>query len=269
MSDQRNDTPDESAQSETSAPSDQTRAQGETQASPASAEQAAGGADVRGATRPEESGAESPQAGNGKAEKDELQGRIAKLEADKARLEQEKQDNWDRFLRATADLENFRKRTRREVDDARFEARQRVLKEMLPVIDNLERAVEHATKSGQAKAVEAGVLEGVQLVLRQFAQALERCEVVAVDALGKPFDPNVHEAISQVETGEYPPGSVAQVLQKGYRSGDRLLRPALVVVAKAPPAPPSPEGSSEPSADPSSEPPGSAPEGVGLGTNEA
>jgi molecular chaperone GrpE len=72
-------------------------------------------------------------------------------------------------------------------------------------------------------------------VLRQFAQALSRCEVVAVDAKGKPFDPTLHEAISQIETSDHPPGSVCEVVQKGYLIGDRLLRPALVVVAKGAP----------------------------------
>jgi molecular chaperone GrpE len=165
--------------------------------------------------------------------------RIAELEAEKARLEEEKQDTWNRLLRATADLDNFRKRARRDADDARYEARTRILKEMLPVIDNLERAVEHAGQAGG----ESGIVEGVQLVLRQFAQALERCEVTVVDAQGKPFDPNVHEALSQAVTSEHPPGSVVQVLQRGYKIGDRLLRPALVVVAKAPPEPaPEPAG---------------------------
>lgn len=161
--------------------------------------------------------------------------RIAQLEADKARLEKEKQDNWDRVLRATADLDNFRKRSRREVDDARTEARSKVLREMLPVIDNLERAVEHAETTGAD--AQGSVLEGVKLVLRQFTQALERCDVHPVDAVGKPFDPNLHEAISQMETGDHPPGSVVQALQKGYLIGERLLRPSLVVVAKAPPEP--------------------------------
>jgi molecular chaperone GrpE len=165
--------------------------------------------------------------------------RIAELEAEKAKLEEEKQDHWDRLLRATADLDNFRKRARRDADEARYEARTRILKEMLPVIDNLERAVEHAGQGG----AESGMVEGVQLVLRQFAQALERCEVSAVEAQGKPFDPNLHEALSQAVTSEHPPGSVVQVLQRGYTIGDRLLRPALVVVAKAPPEPaPEPAG---------------------------
>jgi molecular chaperone GrpE len=165
-----------------------------------------------------------------------LEERLAALEAEKAQLAREKQDTWDRLLRTTADLDNVRKRTRREIDDARTEARSKVLREMLPVIDNLERAVEHAEGTQAATGV-ASLIEGVKLVLRQFAQALERSDVTPVEAVGKPFDPNMHEAISQIETTEHAPGSVVQALQRGYMIGNRLLRPALVVVAKAPPDP--------------------------------
>jgi molecular chaperone GrpE len=149
------------------------------------------------------------------------------LEAKVATLEKEKKENWDRYLRAAADLENLRKRQKRESEEARFEARTKVLKEMLPVVDNLERAIEHAT----AQAGNNPIVEGVQLVLRQFTTAFERLDVTAIDAANQPFDPNLHEAISQQES-EQPPGTVVQVLQRGYRIGDRLLRPALVVVAK-------------------------------------
>jgi len=149
--------------------------------------------------------------------------------ADKvAALEKEKKDNWERYLRAAADLENLRKRQRREIDDVKLETKGKVLKEMLPVVDNLERAIEHAASLGDKNPI----VEGVQLVLRQFTTAFERLEVTQVEAMGKPFDPNMHEAISQAESDE-PPGTVVQVLQRGYKSGDRLLRPALVVVAKA------------------------------------
>lgn len=173
----------------------------------------------------------------GEGQAPSLEERIAKLEAENAQLAKDKQEHWDRVLRATADLDNFRKRSRRELEDARIDARSRVLREMLPVIDNLERAVEHAEAAGEGAAA-ASIIEGVKLVLRQFAQALERCDVVPVDAVGKPFDPALHEAISQVETGDQPPGSVVQALQKGYTIGSRLLRPSLVVVAKAPAEPP-------------------------------
>lgn len=156
-------------------------------------------------------------------------------EAKVASLEQAKKDNWDRYLRAAADLENFRKRTKRELEDAKYDTKVKTLKEMLPVVDNLERAIEHAS----AAAGTSPIVEGVQLVLRQFQTAFERLDVVGVDALNLPFDPNLHEAISQQES-DAAPGTVVQVLQRGYKIGERLLRPALVVVAKpksaAPPA---------------------------------
>ena len=152
------------------------------------------------------------------------------LEDKVAALEKEKKDNWDRYLRAAADLENSRKRQKREIEDAKFDAKNKILKEMLPVVDNLERAIEHAAQAGTNP-----IVEGVQLVLRQFTTAFERLEVTAIDAMGQPFDPNLHEAISQQES-DAAPGTVVQVLQRGYRSGDRLLRPSLVVVAKAPAA---------------------------------
>jgi molecular chaperone GrpE len=153
---------------------------------------------------------------------------VADLEGKLAAAEKEKKDNYDRFLRAAADLENTRKRQKRELEDAKFETKNKVLKEMLPVVDNLERAIEHAGAAGEKNPI----LEGVQLVLRQFTAAFERLEVTPVDAMGQPFDPNLHEAISQQESDQ-PPGTIVQVLQRGYRAGERLLRPALVVVAKA------------------------------------
>lgn len=155
---------------------------------------------------------------------------IKQLEEKLAAVEKEKKDNWDRYLRAAADLENTRKRQKRELEDAKFDTKNKVLKEMLPVVDNLERAIEHASVT-EDPAVKA-IFEGVQLVLRQFMTAFERLDVVPVEAMNQPFDPNLHEAISQQESDQ-PAGTVIQVLQRGYRAGDRLLRPALVVVAKA------------------------------------
>lgn len=174
----------------------------------------------------EVSGAAGVPGVPGVALRDELEARISALE-------KEKKENWDRYLRTAADLENLRKRQKRELDDVRLESKGRVLKEMLPVVDNLERAIEHAT----AQAGTNPIIEGVQLVLRQFLTAFERLDVTPIEAGGQPFDPNLHEAISQQET-DAPPGTVVQVLQRGYKSGDRLLRPALVVVAKAKSAPP-------------------------------
>jgi molecular chaperone GrpE len=142
-----------------------------------------------------------------------------------AALENDK-DYWDKYLRAIADLDNMRKRVKREIEDATFDIKQKVLKAMLPVVDNLERALEHAGNEASPLA------EGVQLVLRQFQTAFERLDVTPIEAAGQRFDPKLHEAISQQES-DASPGTIVQVLQRGYRADDRLLRPALVVVAKA------------------------------------
>lgn len=156
-------------------------------------------------------------------------GEVAQLRARLSALEAEKKEEHDRLLRVAADLENLRKRQRREVDDARNDTKMRVLKEILPVADNLERALQVSTGEGES----AAVLDGVRLVQRQFLQALERLEVSPIEAELQPFDPNLHEAISQQESADHPPGTVIAVLQRGYKSGERLLRPSLVVVAKA------------------------------------
>jgi molecular chaperone GrpE len=155
------------------------------------------------------------------------------LEQRISELESKQKETYDRYIRSVAELDNFRKRTRKEIEDARIDAQSRVLREMLPVIDNLERAL--AAAGGNEAGDGHSIIEGVRLVLRQFAQALERCGVTPVIAQGAAFDPTEHEAVSQLEIDTAPPGTVVGVLQSGYRIGDRLLRPALVVVAKAPP----------------------------------
>lgn len=148
----------------------------------------------------------------------------ASIEETIASLEKEARDNWNHYLRAIADLDNVRKRQKRELLDCEVEARHKVLQEVLPVVDSLERVLAHATDEATA--------EGVRLVLRQLTSAFERLDVLPIEAMGQPFDPRLHEAISQEESPEVP-GTVVQVVQRGYRSGERLLRPALVVVARA------------------------------------
>lgn len=176
----------------------------------------------------------------GEVEADPLAELAAKLEE----AEKAKQENYDRFVRATADLENVRKRSRREVQDGRLDERGKILRDMLPVIDNLERAVEHAQQS--TNDATKSIVEGVQMVLRQFQQSLERHNVKALEAVGKPFDPAVHEAVSQAPSADHPPGTVISVLQTGYMMEARLLRPALAVVSVAMPA--SEEGADDASA---------------------
>ena len=149
-----------------------------------------------------------------------------------ASLQSERDEIKDRMLRIAAEFENWKKRARKEQTDAEARVRESVLKDMLEVIDNLERAtsayVDKESIDGPA------VLKGVNLVLRLFQNKLERYNVKTFETRGQPFDPHVHEAISQVTTSEVPPGSVANELQKGYRIGDKLLRPAIVAVAIAP-----------------------------------
>jgi len=149
----------------------------------------------------------------------------------------------DKLLRTLADFDNFRKRSRREVDDARRTGRDHLLKELLPVFDNLERAVEHSLRAGSNDTDWKGLGEGIALVVRQLKDTLGRLGIERIDALGHAFDPALHEAIQQLETSDHAPGTVAAEVQAGYREGDRLVRPALVVVAKA--KPPDADASSE------------------------
>lgn len=141
-------------------------------------------------------------------------------------------ENRDHYLRARADLDNFRKRAQREKEDLLKFSNETILRELLPVIDNLERALQHAATDG-----EAGLLQGVELTLGQFGKVLEKFNVVAIEAVGELFDPARHEAMGQIESAEQPPNTVVQLLQKGYLLNDRLLRPAMVLIAKAPAAP--------------------------------
>jgi molecular chaperone GrpE len=155
--------------------------------------------------------------------------RVTALEAEKLELR-------DRMLRIAAEFENWKKRSRREQSEAESKGKEVVLRDMLEVADNLERALAAAT------GADPSIQQGVQLVLRMFQNKLERHDVKPIDAKGTPFDPRMHDAISQVPTSEVPPGTVISELQKGYKIGDRLLRPATVVVGIAPPAAAGPNG---------------------------
>jgi molecular chaperone GrpE len=142
------------------------------------------------------------------------------------------QKNRDQLLRVAADFDNYKKRSRRELGDAVKVAREDLLRELLPVFDNLERASAHAETTTDTKAL----AEGIAMVQRQFVDVLGKLGIERISSVGQPFDPAVHEAVQHLETNEFSPGSVAAELQAGYRTGDRVLRPALVVVAKAKPS---------------------------------
>ena len=159
--------------------------------------------------------------------------RIAALEAELAAARADAEQNRDRWLRERADLENLKKRAARERSETAHQAKADILKDLLPVVDNLERAVEHARGGGNGKPL----IAGVELVLKGLLEVLERHGVRRVEAKGAPFDPAHHEAMAHVESAEHAPNSVVDEHQAGYRLHDRLLRPALVSVAKAPETP--------------------------------
>lgn len=146
---------------------------------------------------------------------------LAEAKAEAARMK-------DQWMRTAADFDNFRKRSRRELEDTRKAGREELLKEFLPVFDNLERAIQSAQRATDVK----GVAEGLQMVLRQYADTLARGGITKVPSVGAMFDPSHHEAIQQVETDDQPPGTVVAEVQPGYALGDRLIRAAMVVVAK-------------------------------------
>ncbi len=152
-------------------------------------------------------------------------------------------DEHEKMLRASADLENFKKRANKEREDVQKFGIEKLLKDFIPVVDNFDRALEHANKQADLASFEKGVL----MVKKLFEDTLGKHGVKAFDSKGKPFDPNFHEAMGQQESAELPPNHVAQELVRGFTLNDRLVRPALVMVTKAPapPAPPEPAGEPE------------------------
>ncbi|MFN8624637.1 MAG: nucleotide exchange factor GrpE [Candidatus Binatia bacterium] len=142
-----------------------------------------------------------------------------------AEKEEEARASQDRFLRERAELENFKKRMQREKSEALRYALEPLIREILPVIDNLERAVQCGEGNG------GSVIEGVQMVIKALLEVLERHGVKRVEALGQPFDPTHHQALAQVETAEHEPNRVVEQFHTGYLLHDRLLRPALVTVS--------------------------------------
>lgn len=144
-------------------------------------------------------------------------------------LEEQLGEAEERILRTAADAENFKKRLQREKEEQTRYANETFMRELLPVIDNLERALQHAA----AVPNQQGLLEGLNMTLKGFLDTLARFNCIAIEAVGKPFDPNFHEAVSQEENAEVEPNTVLKELQKGYLLKERLLRPAMVIVSKA------------------------------------
>lgn len=146
-------------------------------------------------------------------------------------LTAERDELKDRLLRLAAETDNYKKRSEREKREFFKRANEGILKDLLPVMDNLERALEHAVEEGGS---EAAIVKGLELTSQEFWKVLERHGVERVDALGQPFDPELHEAMMQQEDPEVDDNTVIGVLQKGYLFHGRLLRPAMVIVSKRP-----------------------------------
>ena len=143
-----------------------------------------------------------------------------------AQTQERLKDTHERLLRTAAEFDNFRKRAQKEKDDLRKFAVESLLKDFLPVADNLERALDHAEEHDLRK-----VIEGVRLVQKMLSDALGKHGIVGFSAVGQAFDPNLHEALMQAESDK-PPGTVVSEMARGYKLHDRLVRPAAVVVAR-------------------------------------
>jgi molecular chaperone GrpE len=155
------------------------------------------------------------------------------MEIERLRLEVPKKDEElrslnDKYLRICADFENYKKRSMKEQMESAKYANERILKELLPVIDNLERAILHSKETSDLK----GLVEGVELTCKQFLDSLGRFGVKVVQSVGEPFDPSRHQALGQVETDKHDENIVIDELQKGYLLEDRMLRPALVNISR-------------------------------------
>ncbi|GAB3215758.1 nucleotide exchange factor GrpE [Pseudaeromonas pectinilytica] len=171
--------------------------------------------------------AELADAGTGSTASDELTALLEKLAQAEAAAQEEK----DRALRIAAEMENLRRRSALDVEKAHKFALEKFSGELLPVIDSLERALELSDRENEALKP---TLEGVDLTLRSMLSTVAKFGVEAINPLGEPFDPNRHQAISMVENGQVAPNSVIAVMQKGYELNGRIIRPAMVMVARAP-----------------------------------
>jgi molecular chaperone GrpE len=154
---------------------------------------------------------------------------IAELEANLGSAQQEAQEAQDRYLRVSADFENYKKRSAREMEDFRKFANESLVKTLLPVVDNLERALDSVIDNQQA---DDPIAAGVQMTLSEILKIFEKFHVKSIESLEKPFDPCFHQAVMQEEADNHPDKTVLKELQKGYLMHDKLIRPSMVVVSK-------------------------------------
>ncbi len=158
------------------------------------------------------------------------QARIAELEAQLETAIQKAAEERERALRTAAEMENLRRRTELDVEKAHKFALEKFANELLPVLDNLERAIELADKENEALKP---MIEGVELTLKSMQSGVAKFGLVALDPINQPFDPNAHQAMSMVPSADVAPNTVIAVMQKGYDLNGRVIRPAMVMVSKA------------------------------------
>jgi molecular chaperone GrpE len=175
-------------------------------------------------------------------EVEELRAQLEFSQGKGRELMEKLRDTHERMLRAAADLDNYKKRAAKEKDEAQRFGIERVLKDLLPVLDNLDRALETSEAGGGG---DASLTAGVRMTRKLFEDALSRNGVKAFSAKGLPFDPHLHEAMSQQESADVPPNTVLTEVLRGYTLNDRLVRPALVIVSCAPSAPSAGPGAGE------------------------
>ena len=170
-----------------------------------------------------------PQSNPGIADPAEDENPMEDLEAQLEIKEQEARENYERLLRVSAEFENYKKRASRELEEFRKFANQSLIKEMLSVVDNLELAM---SSTNGHKAIDQGLLRGLDMTHKEILKVFEKFNVKPIEAKGQAFDPTFHEAVMQEETDDVDENTVINELQKGYLIHDRLLRPAMVVVAR-------------------------------------
>jgi molecular chaperone GrpE len=176
------------------------------------------GSDAKPDVAPSDGGATAPSS-----ELDSLRAQLGEKERELTEFK-------DKYLRALADTENMRKRMRQQSEESIRLQRENLLRELLPMVDNLERAVDAARGGGNGKPI----VEGVEMVLRSLLDFLRGQGVIPQEAVGQPFNPQYHEAVDHVESPDHPPNTVISEFHRGYRIGERVLRPARVAVAKGP-----------------------------------
>lgn len=159
------------------------------------------------------------------------QARIAELEAQLEAAQQASLEERERAVRAVAEMENLRRRAAQDVEKAHKFALEKFASELLPVLDNLERAIELADKENEALKP---MIEGVELTLKSMQSSVAKFGLLPLDPLNQPFDPNAHQAISMIDNAEVAANTVIAVMQKGYELNGRVIRPAMVMVSKAP-----------------------------------